>query len=102
QGILAKYRVRQVPQSGGSGSGSVTERYAGPRGRLCGARSDLGPVVAFKGILGREAGCEQAMNRRRFLSVAVAAGSTMALPGATGRLPIRKAILIEMLPPALS
>src|SRR5271156_976537 len=41
------------------------------------------------------------MNRRRFLSAVAAAGSTMALPGATTRLPIRKAILIEMLPPGL-
>src|SRR5580658_4820835 len=36
------------------------------------------------------------MNRRSFL--AMAAGSTMSLSGATTRLPIRKAILISMLP----
>jgi L-ribulose-5-phosphate 3-epimerase len=41
------------------------------------------------------------MNRRRFLSMA-AASSTMALSGATTRLPIRKAILITMLPADLS
>jgi L-ribulose-5-phosphate 3-epimerase len=41
------------------------------------------------------------MNRRRFLSMAAATGSTMALSGALSgatRLPIRKAILISMLP----
>ncbi len=38
------------------------------------------------------------MNRRDFLAAVAAASSSMALPGATTRLPIRKAILIEMLP----
>jgi L-ribulose-5-phosphate 3-epimerase len=41
------------------------------------------------------------MNRRRFLSMAAATGSTMSLSGALSgatRLPIRKAILISMLP----
>jgi L-ribulose-5-phosphate 3-epimerase len=41
------------------------------------------------------------MNRRRFLAMA-AASSTMTLPGAPTRLPIRKAILITMLPADLS